>query len=977
MFAINTLLLIAVLAVAGRHICASPAHDRKALRPHEPRPEHFDPSLPEPHHVFELHPIDPALRRRQRRRQLRAAEMAPLFPGYGTHYVYAYVGTPPQRQSLIVDTGSHFTAFPCTGCKQCGEHTDPYWDVKKSTSAALPRCATKDQTCQVTQSYTEGSSWHGFKVQDTLWLGGEKAHLLPNAPDYAVNFTFACQTEETGLFRTQLADGIMGMSAAPDTLPNVLAAAKVTDSRVFALCYRNGGGIFTLGGVRQEIHAKRKVAYAAMEVRQGWYGVTLVNVRFIDPQSGVVTELAPSTRPLFAYAAATGASSSSAAPSASHRLLQATGNATATAASEAAGRRLKKSKPTDGDKAKPPASTPAAAPSSAAPPAGVLNSGRGVIVDSGTTDTYLPAALAEPFRAAFKAAARGIVFSTGNIPLTPAQIATLPDIAFDLLAVPSEGSSEGGSGGGGGSAEEVVTVRMPVASYLDSVGDGKFTFRVYLTEKSGAVLGANFMSDANVVFDVDGRRVGFVRSTCNFEEFNAPLTNAPTAPPTLPPAAAAAGPIANGNGSACGFSQLVPYTQCSARCDRADEAAYVATGTQDFVASCVATQALLPAQPLVSRGCSENCTKTLAVRGDPRCPDSPWTECSHACITTRRVVPRDTEPLFRPLVSHGSVSQTCNYQTQTSACYTGQCPRQDGDYLLYVDVHLRMDAARWSYVHAESFFVAFASLFHLPSPHHVELLNHYNADEGSAGGGARAALRLHFQIRLKRRDVKTEQLLHARAEAIVTTLRSADFPRLCVAALDEVAQVQDRATQRRFGWLYPQDLRVLSAVAVPLGDARSPVALDGDGSGSGSGGGGDGREEVFLRMTVWELLLLGAALGVLAVLGVVVYLHVKLREEYALLSKDKSTLARSGRALRTLWNRFASMAAAATGADSDGAAGRATGSNMVLDLSAHGGGGGGGGVSEQQRAYEVELSRRGLMAPDEDDDLDDDDDVNG
>lgn len=217
MFAINTLLLIAVLAVAGRHIFASPAHDRKALRPHEPRPEHFDPSLPEPHHVFELHPIDPALRRRQRRRQLRAAEMAPLFPGYGTHYVYAYVGTPPQRQSLIVDTGSHFTAFPCTGCKQCGEHTDPYWDVKKSTSAALPRCATKDQTCQVTQSYTEGSSWHGFKVQDTLWLGGEKAHLLPNAPDYAVNFTFACQTEETGLFRTQLADGIMGMSAAPDT----------------------------------------------------------------------------------------------------------------------------------------------------------------------------------------------------------------------------------------------------------------------------------------------------------------------------------------------------------------------------------------------------------------------------------------------------------------------------------------------------------------------------------------------------------------------------------------------------------------------------------------------------------------------------------------------------------------------------------------------------------------------------------------
>jgi hypothetical protein len=38
-----------------------------------------------------------------------------------------WVGSPtPQRQTVIVDTGSHFTAFPCTGCDGCGEsyHTD-------------------------------------------------------------------------------------------------------------------------------------------------------------------------------------------------------------------------------------------------------------------------------------------------------------------------------------------------------------------------------------------------------------------------------------------------------------------------------------------------------------------------------------------------------------------------------------------------------------------------------------------------------------------------------------------------------------------------------------------------------------------------------------------------------------------------------------------------------------------------------------
>ena len=40
-------------------------------------------------------------------------EDTPLYQGIGTHYANIYVGTPPQRVSVIVDTGSHHTAFPC------------------------------------------------------------------------------------------------------------------------------------------------------------------------------------------------------------------------------------------------------------------------------------------------------------------------------------------------------------------------------------------------------------------------------------------------------------------------------------------------------------------------------------------------------------------------------------------------------------------------------------------------------------------------------------------------------------------------------------------------------------------------------------------------------------------------------------------------------------------------------------------------
>lgn len=43
-------------------------------------------------------------------------QAVPLSQGYGTHYVHLWVGSPsPQRQSVIVDTGSHWTAFPVKG----------------------------------------------------------------------------------------------------------------------------------------------------------------------------------------------------------------------------------------------------------------------------------------------------------------------------------------------------------------------------------------------------------------------------------------------------------------------------------------------------------------------------------------------------------------------------------------------------------------------------------------------------------------------------------------------------------------------------------------------------------------------------------------------------------------------------------------------------------------------------------------------
>jgi hypothetical protein len=180
-----------------------------------------------------------------------SAQIFPLFQGMGTHYSFIYVGSPPQRVSVIVDTGSHHTAFPCMGCN-CGKHMDPYFDPKKSNSSEIPKCSGKP--CFFQQSYSEGSSWHAFKVTDKVWMGGKTINTISTASLNSVKFQFGCQDSETGLFRTQHVDGIMGMSAAEDTLPYQLVSQKITKTRIFALCFAIGGGILTLGGVDQSIH---------------------------------------------------------------------------------------------------------------------------------------------------------------------------------------------------------------------------------------------------------------------------------------------------------------------------------------------------------------------------------------------------------------------------------------------------------------------------------------------------------------------------------------------------------------------------------------------------------------------------------------------------------------------------------------------------------------------------------------------------
>ena len=172
---------------------------------------------------------------------------------FAYYFAEILVGTPPQRVSVILDTGSGLCAFPCVGCTHCGDHLDlPFNRSASSTSQALPCGIACDHClegnkCGYVEEYTEGSKIKGIWFKDLVKLNGSDKDNQP------VTVNMGCHTEEMQLFYTQKVNGILGLAPHKITgksnlLQDFFQDKKHVNHAVFSFCFAEWGGLWTVGG---------------------------------------------------------------------------------------------------------------------------------------------------------------------------------------------------------------------------------------------------------------------------------------------------------------------------------------------------------------------------------------------------------------------------------------------------------------------------------------------------------------------------------------------------------------------------------------------------------------------------------------------------------------------------------------------------------------------------------------------------------
>jgi len=280
----------------------------------------------------------------------------------------------------------------------------------------------------------------------------------------AVPFTFGCQVDETGMIKKQLADGILGLSMHGDNLITVMYKERSIEAHAFSLCLKRTGGFMSIGGMHHSSdngggggmhHLKEPVYFERLN------DVNSVKLRYYSIRIKSI-RINTATLPL------------------SNVSL-------------------------------------------------FFSEGKGTVVDSGTSDTYLPIGIANAFRKVWiqEQGQQGHTTGAGSEhtnrveTYTYEQFKELPNViltlsgGYEWVIRPSaymEVAEKSSSTGRQKRIEDNV-----VDEFVDEwIDEKKLANRIYLDEPIGCVIGANWMFDHDVLFDIGGSRIGIARADCTY-----------------------------------------------------------------------------------------------------------------------------------------------------------------------------------------------------------------------------------------------------------------------------------------------------------------------------------------------------------------------------------------------------------------------------------------------------------------------------
>ncbi len=166
------------------------------------------------------------------------------------YYTYLYIGEKEKKQSYILDTGSSVTTSPCNLCENCGKHENGLYEINKDNiikcndqkcSLVKNSCYNDKDDCDFNISFSEGSTIKGKFIYEKIKFGDKYK------TDNFFYFPIGCTNSENHLFKSQFADGIMGLQNTENSFSSVLYNLKIIPKNIFSLFLANEGGYFSIG----------------------------------------------------------------------------------------------------------------------------------------------------------------------------------------------------------------------------------------------------------------------------------------------------------------------------------------------------------------------------------------------------------------------------------------------------------------------------------------------------------------------------------------------------------------------------------------------------------------------------------------------------------------------------------------------------------------------------------------------------------